>query len=1112
MLQGSALLELGALTLVVFISIRLVNKAAPRIGEHRRNLLTIVLCALCILGGVIVRVVVIETMPVQIESDFQTYFRIAGELASDTMLTPEADFDRQYIAMYPYTVGYPMFVLTPAFRIFGESVKVALYVNLICSSISLILCAHIGWRLVGRLGAVLVSLLMSFWPSHVLFSNMVDVEPSFTLLLLIAIELMIVALRRNTGSLYDKKPGQVMVVLMILGIVLAIANAIWPMAIVLLIAFAVVQLMVGGDPEGKVSLEGTRFALKKGWFCVLLVLVAYFLTSIIITRTVYDTILEKPASGINASGYNLMVGLNTESEGLWNLEDSEFFENAYDQTGDADEAHRACMQVAVQRITGEPKSILNLLVLKYRNFWQTDDFGVDWNLQQTELQGKALEALRTKLESVRHIGRLLYMAILFGSLMCALSAWRGKRAPHPMFMVSVLFYLGTALVRMLLETQVRYHYNMLPFLILMAVMGVVQWRKRLAIEPAVRVVYQQVETKEEVKDDHTHFDMRQALIDGNIIMTVTEAYQAMEEATPAESGASAEAAAAGDGDSAEPSAAAENPPVASADDESGEAAAVVDDASAKENEPEAKMEEGYAVEVADAETVPGAESAETGIGDESASAGDVKDVNAADGAEAEKISEAEPVSEGMDAPTIETTVDSIPDEGEAMVASEAEPIPEAESTFTIGAVEENVESDAEAVSEAEPIGEEERIPQAVTAEESVADESKVEPVSKAPSISEAANVSAIDVEKKNVESDAEAVSEAEPIDEEERIPQAVTAEESVADESKVEPVSEAPSISESENMPAIGPMEEPVESGIEAETVAEKEGSPKADAAKVDAANGAAIKNVTVAKPAYRGKHASKAVAVPESVTSNAEAEAVPKVKPRGRHASKAVAAPESVTSNVEAKVISEAKVLLKTEATREGETPAIPTAATSVTDNVEAVTDAEPTSEEETPAIEATEASATDEAETEVVPEPEPIHEEETPAMETVEESVADDVKAIEDSAARGVEAESIPGAELVSGAESVSTIEANGSNTAEDAEVTTEAISDAEPAGKTEAMSETDESVDGSDETEGQTIGGDKNSEEVAWSRRTSQRGMPARMMGNQKSRRKRGGMGTH
>lgn len=525
LMQGAQMLSLVLLSLAVYVGIRMVDKAAPRISNRAKNWMALGVCAVLFAAGLLLRIAVIERIPMEPESDFMTYYRIGGELLNDTLLTPEGEWDRNYIALYPRTIGFPMLVLLPAFKLFGQSVRVALYANLMCSMASIALCAHIGKRLAGRIGAVIATLLMSLWPSHVLYANMVAADPVFTMLLLMATDLMIGVLERNEGSLYACSPARALVYLMLIGVVLALAESVQSMALALLVSFAVALLTRGGDPEGKVPLEGMRYALATGWFCVLLVLIPYMMTGFIIQHGISDRIMETPASGLTASGYNLMVGVNVEAEGRWNETDSEFFGNAYDETGDANEAHRKCMQVAFQRIASEPENVLNLLIYKFRGLWQTDDFGIDWNLLWTGQQGTLTPELKQTLEDIRPVGRLMYMSVLLCALLCALSAWRGRRAPQPMIMVVVLFFLGTALSHMLLETQVRYHYNMLPFLILLAALGVGEWRRRIDEEPPVRVVYLEAEKMVKEHDDHTHFDMNAALREGHIIMTVTEAYR-----------------------------------------------------------------------------------------------------------------------------------------------------------------------------------------------------------------------------------------------------------------------------------------------------------------------------------------------------------------------------------------------------------------------------------------------------------------------------------------------------------------------------------------------------------------------------------------------------------
>lgn len=525
LLQGAYLLSLTGMMLACFLGVRVVNRAAPRMPLWLRNTLWLSASALVIGLGLYLRLRTIHGIVLEPESDFETYYRMANHLLRGTMLSPEAEVDRRYIAQYPHTIGYPMLVLLPVFRVFGASVQNALYANLVCSMISVVLVGRIAYRTMGKAASVAGMALMSLWPSHILYGTMVATEPSYTMMTLLALDMMVYEIDRGPNSLYVTSPLRAVLTLPLIGVMTAIAGAIRPMALLLMAAWAVVQVMTGGDPTGKAKTEGMRVMLSKGWLCVLVAVMFYLGGANVMTRAIKDIIMEQPASGLNASGYNMMVGLNAEHKGIWNQEDADFFADAYEQTGSANEAHAAAMQRAIDRMSAEPENVLNLMVYKFRDLWQTDDFGIDWNLLWAGQQQTLTEELSASLEKVRTLTRPMYMAILLLSMLGAIEAWRRQRAPMPLQMLSMLYFLASALSFMLLETQVRYHYSIIPILILLSVICVFEWREHAAEEPAVKLVYQSAAGAEQQHMDHTHFDMADALAKGHVRMTVSAAYQ-----------------------------------------------------------------------------------------------------------------------------------------------------------------------------------------------------------------------------------------------------------------------------------------------------------------------------------------------------------------------------------------------------------------------------------------------------------------------------------------------------------------------------------------------------------------------------------------------------------
>ncbi len=522
--QGKWLFSMLGIALALFLTMRLTSKESFRMTLRQKKLLVGFGTAIFFAAGLAARLYVINRVAIEPSSDFETYYMLAKHLVNGTLLSPEGKVYREYVALYPHTIGFPMLILRPVFTVFGVSVKNALYANLACSMVSILLAGRIGRRCAGRMGGLIATGLMSLWPSHILYSDMVASEPSFTMMILLATCLMVEVLDRRSGSLYDRSPGRGLILLALMGVVLALGGAIRPMAVILLAAYAVVQLMAGGDTK-YLPKHDTQIALSKGWLCLVIVVIPYLTVGAMITSTISTEIMEKPVSGVSASGYNLMVGVNTKSQGLWNQEDADFFKNEYTETGSATAAHSACMQKALERIKQSPEDVLNLFVYKFRDLWGSDDFGIDWNLLWTGQQGLLTDELTEWLEGVRPVGRVMYLCVLMFSLIGAINAWRRTLRPRPMQMVCILFFLGTALSHMLLETQVRYHYNMIPYLILLTAMAASDWRQRMAEEPVIQIVVNEPPPPSLETQDHTHFDIGKAIEEGHIRLSVSEAYE-----------------------------------------------------------------------------------------------------------------------------------------------------------------------------------------------------------------------------------------------------------------------------------------------------------------------------------------------------------------------------------------------------------------------------------------------------------------------------------------------------------------------------------------------------------------------------------------------------------
>jgi 4-amino-4-deoxy-L-arabinose transferase-like glycosyltransferase len=438
-----ALFLLG-MAAIIFMGTRI----ARHMPEHRLAIAHAFFVAGLLGVAYALRMAVIQNIAVMPASDFKTYYSLGALLAEDRLLTAEGLELRQYVAKYPHTIGFPSLVLAPIFRVFGASVRTALYANLALSLGAVWLVYAIARRLYGRPMGLMAMAAAAVWPSHVLYANMVASEPAFMFLLLLSLYLLSPVLLR---SAVHPHPLRMVAAAAGAGLLLGLANAVRPVALVLLIAISITCLLRREKP-----------LLARGWLLAAVVMLGFFISWGMAARHARSLIRMEPVGGLIASGYNMMVGTNAEHGGFWNAEDAAFFDGIYAETDSAEAAHRAGMEVAIARIVQSPLDTLGLFLRKYSALWQADDFAIEWNLMLAEEQSMLTPGLNGWLQALRPPSAALYSLLLSMALLGAAWQWR-RKGLHPIAMISMLFFIGTALLHMVLETQPRYHYHMIPF-------------------------------------------------------------------------------------------------------------------------------------------------------------------------------------------------------------------------------------------------------------------------------------------------------------------------------------------------------------------------------------------------------------------------------------------------------------------------------------------------------------------------------------------------------------------------------------------------------------------------------------------------------------------------
>lgn len=435
--------------------------------EHKSILIERIIVAVVIAVSAAIRVWVIVKLPITPSSDYNTYYQVADLLSKGTLGSSGYS---GYIAEFPHVIGFP-FILSLLFRITGPSFQAGLYLNMVASLVSVYLTYRIARTLCGRLGGMIALLAAAFWPSQILYGTILASEPIFTCMILLSIWLFIY-LYRYPARLGNRE-GSIFLCFL-LGISMALANAVRPLSEILLVAVILcfIPLIVRFNKNEKMLNGRVSRASCQGWFLALVVFFCFFICSSLLSAAISNTIAYKLPSGDVSFGYNLMVGVNKEAKGAWNQQDADFFAKEFASTNSPQAAHKASVDVALQRISSDPVGISNLALEKFTFLWGNDDYAKTWTTLFLGQQGDLTPERQNIIDGFTQWNNYFYLLSIFFAAIFGIQLFRKKDASPAQALI--LLFIGTVLLHMVLECQNRYHYFILPIFIILASMGIVE--------------------------------------------------------------------------------------------------------------------------------------------------------------------------------------------------------------------------------------------------------------------------------------------------------------------------------------------------------------------------------------------------------------------------------------------------------------------------------------------------------------------------------------------------------------------------------------------------------------------------------------------------------------
>ena len=273
----------------------LVLKAAGRLAVqlgHRKTLLLLLLLCLAVK---LAWVLLVRIPP---ESDYRTFYTAAQQLAEQPVL-----HHPRYLALFPHLMGYAWF-LSLFFQVWGSSELLPPLLNVFLSVVSTALLFRLARRLAGLEVATAAALLWIVCPSQTIYNMFALSEPLYTTLILLFLCVLVeVSVHGEASPLLWAGAGGLS------GLLLASIQAVRPISIILFFGLALWL--------GLLQLDAWRTrAFRKKWLPFLAVLfVCWGVAGGLWNHYMSLRLGEEPAC---VPGYNILVGLNSDSNGAWN--------------------------------------------------------------------------------------------------------------------------------------------------------------------------------------------------------------------------------------------------------------------------------------------------------------------------------------------------------------------------------------------------------------------------------------------------------------------------------------------------------------------------------------------------------------------------------------------------------------------------------------------------------------------------------------------------------------------------------------------------------------------------------------------------------------------------
>ncbi|MBD3108429.1 glycosyltransferase family 39 protein [Bacillus sp. AGMB 02131] len=392
-----------------------------------------------------IRLIWILNVDTPIISDFLEMYNAAIDITNGVY-----DFSSsQYFTTWVYQLGFTFYQAVVLF-VFNHNL-LALKIFNILFSLGIIVCIYFtGKQLfnetVGRIGAIMYTLYLP----NILYTSVLTNQHIATFLFYLSFYLIVTKAKTSR------------IAWLYIGVLLAVANLMRPLAPVILIAIIIYFVLYLTNKQISIK-EKTSYAAKN----IIGIMAVYFLVGKLISAAfIAGGLAEYPLE--NRDPYwKFLVGFNHETTGQWSKSDVELIPLPVGKERD-----ELSKQLIMERL--EDKSQLpQLFKDKFILMWGSNDSSIFWSLDGLEKDTVFSIDRLELMNNLYKLDRIVYLLIMLFSFIGFVFLLIKKQKEYP-YSLYILLIVGYILVHFLIEIQTRYRYFIMPAFILFAGYGLVK--------------------------------------------------------------------------------------------------------------------------------------------------------------------------------------------------------------------------------------------------------------------------------------------------------------------------------------------------------------------------------------------------------------------------------------------------------------------------------------------------------------------------------------------------------------------------------------------------------------------------------------------------------------